>query len=89
MMTWGRVVQSAAEQARFFEEVETIWKPLVPTTFNNDDVMAREAVNEFYSSQDGWHRELRGFGPDVVVNTWREFASRVNRGIQRQNAKKA
>ena len=58
----------------------TLWKPLVPTTFTNDDERAREAMHEFYAREDGWHKE-RLFGPDLVITKWRELASRVNRGI--------
>lgn len=83
MITWGREVRSAGEQARFFEEIATLWKDLVPAKFNNEDVMAREAMHDFYASEDGWYRE-RLFGPDVVITKWRELASRCNRGIQRR-----
>lgn len=81
VITWGRYVESDDERDRFFDEVTTLWKPLVPTTFNNEDQLAREAMQNFYANEDGWYRE-RLFGPDIVVTRWRELASRSNRGIQ-------
>lgn len=83
IMTWSRYLTSPHEKDRFLEEVATLWKPLVPTTFTNEDEQAREAIHEFYASEDGWYKE-RLFGPDVVITRWRELASRVNRGIQRR-----
>ncbi len=83
IMTWGRYLSSPGEKDRFLEECTTLWKPLVPTTFTNEDEQARESIHEFYASEGGWYKE-RLFGPDVVITRWRELASRVNRGIQRR-----
>lgn len=83
LMTWGRYLESPDAKHRFIEEIETLWKPLVPATFTNDDEKAREAMHDFYASG-GWYEE-RLFGPDLVITRWRELASRRNRGIQRKD----
>jgi carbazole 1,9a-dioxygenase len=84
MMTWARPVAGDEEREAFFEETRTIWAKRVPEEFNSQDVFAREAMQEFYSHEDGWYKE-RLFGPDVVVTQWRKLASRHNRGVQRFN----
>ena len=58
-----------------------LWRDFVPQKFNNEDMFAREAMDEFYSAEDGWHRE-RLFGPDVLITAWRILCSNTNRGIQ-------
>ena len=50
--------------------------------FNNEDVIAREAMERFYADEDGWNREHL-YRPDMVIAEWRRLASRHNRGIQR------
>ena len=54
---------------------------MVVDRFNDEDVFAREAMERFYSEEDGWNRE-RLYRPDVVVTEWRKLASKHNRGIQ-------
>jgi carbazole 1,9a-dioxygenase terminal dioxygenase component len=81
-VTWGKRVGSAAEAQQFSEEVEGRWKDLVIDKFNNDDVLAREAMQRFYADEDGWQRE-RLYGPDVIITEWRKLASAHNRGIQK------
>lgn len=82
MMTWARPVSADGEAEAFYEEARTVWRDKVPEEFNSQDVFAREAMQEFYSDDDGWYKE-RLFGPDIVVTQWRKLASRHNRGIQR------
>jgi carbazole 1,9a-dioxygenase len=82
-VTWGKKVSSQDEAASFFAETTSYWKPLVIDDFNNDDVLAREAMQRFYGEEDGWHRE-RLYRPDVIITEWRKLASIHNRGIQRR-----
>jgi carbazole 1,9a-dioxygenase terminal dioxygenase component len=82
-VTWGKKVSSQEEAASFFTETTSYWKPLVIGDFNNDDVLAREAMQRFYAEEDGWHRE-RLYRPDVIITEWRKLASTHNRGIQRR-----
>ncbi len=56
---------------------------MVVNHFNNDDVVAREAMERFYSEEDGWSRE-RLFRPDLILIEWRKLASKHGRGIQRR-----
>ena len=53
--------------------------------FNNEDVIAREAMERFYAEEDGWNREHL-FRPDMIITEWRKLASKHNRGIQRRPA---
>ena len=76
-------VKSEEQRAQFEEDVRTIWSDVVPNHFSNEDVFAREALHDFYANPDGWFRE-RLFGPDVVITTWRNMASRCNRGVQQR-----
>lgn len=83
-ITWGRRLGGDGDAARkgFLDEMDHVWRDKVPSGFTNEDVFAREAMDEFYSQQDGWHRE-RLFGPDVVTTAWRRLCARSNRGVQR------
>jgi carbazole 1,9a-dioxygenase terminal dioxygenase component len=49
--------------------------------FTAEDIFAREALEKFYSEEDGWYRE-RLYRPDVEITMWRKFASEHARGIQ-------
>ena len=84
-VTWGRRTTSDAEAAEFSREIEDHWKDLVVDKFNVDDITAREAMERFYSEEDGWQRE-RLYRPDLIITEWRKLASAHNRGIQRLSA---
>ena len=81
MISWGSKVSTEQEKKGFFDEMKYLWRDFVPQKFNNEDMFAREAMDEFYSAEDGWHRE-RLFGPDVLITAWRILCSNTNRGIQ-------
>ena len=81
MIGWGSKVRTEQEKKGFFDEMKYLWRDFVPQKFNNEDMFAREAMDEFYSVEDGWHRE-RLFGPDVLITAWRILCSNTNRGIQ-------
>jgi carbazole 1,9a-dioxygenase len=83
MVTWGRRVQDAAQVDKFVREMDAVWKDMVVNKFNNEDVIAREAMERFYSEEDGWNREYL-YRPDVIITEWRKLASKHNRGIQRR-----
>ena len=87
IVTWGKRVKTHAQAEQFYREVDAVLKDMVVDKFNNEDVIAREAMERFYTEEDGWNRE-RLYRPDVVITEWRKLASRHNRGIQRRsNAK--
>ncbi|MGH7089398.1 MAG: Rieske 2Fe-2S domain-containing protein [Stellaceae bacterium] len=83
IVTWGRRVKDEAEAERFYREVDAVWKDLVVHKFNNEDVIAREAMERFYADEDGWNLEYL-FRPDLILTEWRKLASKHNRGIQRR-----
>ena len=57
MITWGSRADTEQQQKAFFDEVTYLWRDFVPQKFNNEDMFAREAMDEFYSVENGWHRE--------------------------------
>jgi carbazole 1,9a-dioxygenase len=81
LITWGSKKTDEQSEKRFHDEITYVWRDFVPENFNNEDVFAREAMDEFYGQEDGWHRE-KLFGPDVLVTAWRNLCSNSNRGIQ-------
>ena len=50
--------------------------------FNDCDLYAREAMQDFYADGYGWDNEQL-VDTDVSPITWRKLASRYNRGIAR------
>jgi carbazole 1,9a-dioxygenase terminal dioxygenase component len=85
IVTWGQWVEDEQQCEQFFREMDVIWKELVVHKFNNEDVIAREAMEHFYADEDGWNQEQL-YRPDVVIAEWRRLASKHNRGIQRRPA---
>jgi carbazole 1,9a-dioxygenase terminal dioxygenase component len=77
----GKRVDGGDEAVRFRDEVDSRWADLALRGFNDDDVWAREALEEAYTEGDGWAKE-RLFRPDMCIVEWRKLASRHNRGIQ-------
>jgi hypothetical protein len=60
---------------------DNFFEPLALRDFNDNDLFAREAMQNFYQREDGWNREsLCAF--DAATITWRKVAARFNRGIQ-------
>ncbi len=85
MITWGRHAETEEAAEGFYNEVDTYWRDTVVGKFNNEDEMARAAMQRFYAEEDGWNRE-RLFRPDMVITEWRKLASRHNRGVQSRGA---
>jgi carbazole 1,9a-dioxygenase terminal dioxygenase component len=77
----GKRVDSKEEAAQFQSEVDTYWADIALRGFNDDDVWAREALEDAYTNGDGWAKE-RLFRPDMCIVEWRKLASKHNRGIQ-------
>ncbi|MGD9810300.1 MAG: Rieske 2Fe-2S domain-containing protein [Sphingobium sp.] len=59
---------------------KTFYKPLALNGFNDCDIYAREAMQDFYADGSGWNDEQL-VSTDVSPITWRKLASRWNRGI--------
>jgi len=49
IVTWGKRVSSEADKTQFYHEMSSVWKELVVDKFNNEDVIAREAMESFYA----------------------------------------
>jgi carbazole 1,9a-dioxygenase terminal dioxygenase component len=83
IVTWGKRVTDEAQAEEFYREMDAVWKDLVVHKFNNEDVIAREAMEHFYADEDGWNEELL-YRPDLVITEWRKLAAKHNRGIQKK-----
>ncbi len=77
----GQRVASPAESAGFHEEFHTRWESLALHGFNDDDIRAREGMQEFYQHDDAWDHEHL-FKADRCIVEWRKLASQHHRGIQ-------
>ena len=82
IQTLGKEINSAEEEKVFAAEFEKKWKAMALAGFNDDDVWAREAQQEFYQHDEAWYKEQL-FEPDRNISKWRQLASRHHRGIQR------
>jgi carbazole 1,9a-dioxygenase terminal dioxygenase component len=82
VQTLGRSVTNEADRRAFDREFDEKWRDMALAGFNDDDIWAREATQEFYGSDWGWIDEQL-FEPDQNIIEWRKLASRRNRGIQR------
>ncbi len=65
---------------KFQYRFETVLEPLCLHGFNDCDLYAREAMQNFYADGTGWDDEQL-VETDVSPVTWRKLASRWNRGI--------
>jgi len=83
IVTWGKRTTDKSEIKQFNYEMDAIWKDLVVNKFNNEDVLAREAMESFYADEDGWNQEQL-FRPDMIIGEWRRLASKHGRAIQRK-----
>ena len=81
--TIGKTVTNDAERKAFVEEFNNKWCDLALKGFNNDDIWAREAQQEFYYNDEAWTKEHL-FEADRNISQWRQLASRRNRGLQRR-----
>ncbi len=82
IQTLGRTISSPEDEDIFAKEFDEKWQPMALAGFNDDDIWAREAQQEFYKNDEAWYKEQL-FEPDRNISKWRQLASRRNRGIQR------
>jgi len=59
---------------------ENFFEPLGLRDFNNNDLFAREQLQDYYENHGGWDREVL-CDMDGVIIGWRKVAARFNRGI--------
>lgn len=75
-----RVCPTDKEKKAFKHRFDRVYLPLCLHGFNDCDLYAREAMEEFYADGTGWDAEQL-VATDVSPITWRKVASRWNRGI--------
>ncbi|HEX7659024.1 MAG TPA: Rieske 2Fe-2S domain-containing protein [Pseudonocardiaceae bacterium] len=68
------------EKKEFQFKFDHFFKPLALLDFNNNDIMAREATEEFYEKRDGWNNEQLS-EMDFSVVAWRKHAAKFGRGF--------
>ena len=75
-----KVCNTKEERAAFDYRYKRVFEPLCIRGFNDCDLYAREAMQDFYADGSGWdHEQLAD--TDVSPITWRKLSSRHNRGI--------
>jgi nitrite reductase/ring-hydroxylating ferredoxin subunit len=75
-----RICKTDDDLKKFKYRYDTVYLPLCLEGFNDCDLYAREAMEEFYADGTGWDDEQL-VETDVSPVTWRKVASRWNRGI--------
>ncbi|MDF3931127.1 Rieske 2Fe-2S domain-containing protein [Pseudomonas citronellolis] len=75
-----RVCDTPEEREKHQYRYDRVYKPLCLHGFNDCDLYAREAMQNFYADGTGWDNEQL-VATDVSPITWRKLASRWNRGI--------
>ncbi len=75
-----RVCKTPKELEDYKYRFERVYKPLALHGFNDCDIYAREAMQNFYADGTGWDDEQL-VSTDLSPITWRKLASRWNRGI--------
>lgn len=71
------------ERKDFEYRFENLYKPMCLHGFNDCDLFARDAMQNFYADGTGWNEEQLA-DMDASVVTWRKIASRHNRGLARK-----
>jgi phenylpropionate dioxygenase-like ring-hydroxylating dioxygenase large terminal subunit len=75
-----RVCKTDEERKKFNYRFDHVYKQLCLEGFNDCDLYAREAMEEFYADGTGWDNEQL-VETDISPVTWRKLTSRWNRGI--------
>ncbi|WP_042878855.1 Rieske 2Fe-2S domain-containing protein [Cupriavidus necator] len=75
-----KVCNTEKERKDYKYRFDYLYKPLCLHGFNDCDLYAREAMQDFYADGTGWDNEQL-VATDISPITWRKLASRWNRGI--------
>lgn len=75
-----RICKTDEDRNKFKYRFDRVYTPLCLHGFNDCDLYAREAMEEFYTDGTGWDDEQLA-ATDVSPISWRKVASRWNRGI--------
>ena len=81
IITIGTRCVTDEERKEFEHEFWHRWKPVSLEGFNNEDVMAREALQPFYSKDKNWLEENL-VREDGGIVAWRELCHRHGRTLQ-------
>ena len=79
----GRRCESEEEERSFRREFEERWRHYVQDGFNQDDVIARQGLENAYTEGNGWLEETL-IEQDLCIFLWRNVASLYNRGVNRR-----
>ncbi len=81
---YWEIICTRAKNQEERDEFEFMYKnyfePLAIRGFNDNDLFAREATEEFYQKHDGWNNEVFAHA-DFSVVQWRKHASKFGRGF--------
>ena len=83
----GKRVANEAEAVEHRAAAQAKWKEVLWRGFNDQDLFAREWLEEAYTEGEGWSRE-RLYKPDMCLLEWRKLASKHNRGIQQKSGQR-
>jgi hypothetical protein len=75
-----KVCPTDKDRSDYKYRFDYLYKPLCLHGFNDCDLYAREAMQDFYADGTGWNDEQL-MATDVSPITWRKLASKWNRGI--------
>ena len=81
--TIGKQVEQDKDRAEFDKEFDDKWCEMALQGFNNDDIWAREAQQEYYRYEEAWTEEHL-YEADRNISVWRQLAGRRNRGVQKR-----
>ena len=71
---------SEKERKEYNYRFDNLYEPMMLRDFNDSDLFARDAMQNFYADGSGWDEEQLG-DMDTSVILWRKIASKSNRGI--------
>jgi carbazole 1,9a-dioxygenase len=84
----GKRVKSEEERREHEAKAHGYWKDVLWRGFNDQDLFAREWLEEAYTEGEGWTKE-RLYKPDMCLVEWRKLAAKHNRGIQKRPGARA
>ena len=82
MIMLGKPCANEDEVKAFGHEFRSRWKPVSLEGFNNQDIMAREASQEYYGDDRAWLEEGL-IEEDLLIVRWRELCHQHHRGLQK------
>ncbi len=81
--TIGKKIEQESDKSDFDRDFDNKWNEMALQGFNNDDIWAREAQQEYYRYDEAWTEEHL-YEADRNISVWRQLAAKRNRGIQKR-----